>query len=243
MVTEETSRDSTTFTSKCNDLEAFSLNYLRSQNILQISDNEHIPKLSPCNLCNKSIFSFRFEGTTKYSTCPTCKTDIEILKKSHLLLSNVTIEDDEGELEIIRNIELIEEDSVPAEQVSKKDQIIIPIADNSISMQDQATNSIINKDNNVLQENFKNQTNENNESNTNVYVTQDSIKQLKLSNSKDQINDMTKTRSSRQSSPKIDCDQDKLEGLLQELFTSIKGETNKNENDEGSETSISQSLA
>ncbi|RHZ69772.1 hypothetical protein Glove_278g41 [Diversispora epigaea] len=50
------------------------------------------------------------------------------------------------------------------------------------------------------------------------------------------------TRTSRQASPKITREQDKLQGLLQELSTPTKGETDEDDV-EGSEDSISQSLA
>ncbi|CAG8593412.1 13444_t:CDS:1 [Ambispora gerdemannii] len=279
MTTEEAPKDSSTSKSGADaevfQLEALSLNYLRSQNISVIPDDNHIPKLRSCKLCNKAILNFRFEaftvlccghllhricletyimqGGVRSPSCPICNWDIEINREERGLASgecflapksydkgqasqqsNVTIEDDEGGLEIMRSMGLIEEDSVPAEQVSKDDQTTSSIADNSIFMQDQA---IMDKDNNVSQENSGNQTNENNESTTNVYIMPDSTKQLKPSNSEDQSNannendttmeenDTNQVRSSRQSSPKIARDQDKLLGLIRELSTPVKGET------------------
>ncbi|CAG8731263.1 11752_t:CDS:2, partial [Acaulospora morrowiae] len=66
MTTEKTSETSSTSKSDAEvfQLEALSLNYLRSQNILAILDDNQLPKLYPCKLCNKSIFGFRFEAFT-----------------------------------------------------------------------------------------------------------------------------------------------------------------------------------
>ncbi|CAG8618865.1 1489_t:CDS:2 [Ambispora gerdemannii] len=226
-------------------LEALSLNYLRSQNISVIPDDDHIPKLRPCKLCNKAIFGFRLEaftalhcghlfhricleihiirGATKYPTCPTCGIAIEIFREESALASgkcgvmpkekasqqsNVTIDDDEGELEFMQEIGLMERDasSVSAEktkQVIMEDQATSLIANNSISTQEQATSPISNMRN----------------------VTVDA-----------------QTRTSRQASPKITREQEKLQGLLHELSTPIKGETDEDGN-ESSENSMSQSLA
>ncbi|CAG8537294.1 14848_t:CDS:2 [Cetraspora pellucida] len=160
-------------------------------------------------------------GATKYPTCPTCKTDIEIFREELGLASgecfvapisydkgqtsqqsNITIEGDEGELEIMQNMELIEDDSVPAKQVSKEDQTIIPIVDNSVSMQDRATSLI------------------NNETTTNIYIMKDSTKQLKPTNSEDQSNDITMKENNTQ-------ERDIVQSLLEELSTPIKGKTVK----------------
>ncbi|CAG8754200.1 6259_t:CDS:1, partial [Acaulospora morrowiae] len=68
MATEEVPKESSTSKSGADaeifQLEALSLNYLRSQNISVIPDSDRIPKLHPCKLCNKSILNFRFEAFT-----------------------------------------------------------------------------------------------------------------------------------------------------------------------------------
>ncbi|CAG8602165.1 13283_t:CDS:1, partial [Acaulospora morrowiae] len=155
-------------------LEALSLNYLRSQNILAIPDDNQLPRLHPCKLCNKAILNFRFEaftvlccghllhriclethiirGGVREPSCPTCNWGIEINREELSLAlgvyrieskdndkgqasqqSNVTItdEDDDGGLEIMRSMGLIEEDSATAEKtkpVNTEDRGTSPIA-------------------------------------------------------------------------------------------------------------------
>ncbi|CAG8742976.1 4710_t:CDS:2, partial [Acaulospora morrowiae] len=165
MATEEASRDPATSTSKRNtDLEALSLNYLRSQDISVVPDDNNIQKLQPCKLCNKAILGFNLEaftvldcghlfhriclekhiirGATKYPTCPTCNTDIEIFREETALASgecavlpaekgeasqqsNVTIVDDgDGDLEEMIRLGLIGKDelSEKTKQVTKEDR-------------------------------------------------------------------------------------------------------------------------
>ncbi|CAG8571502.1 14979_t:CDS:2 [Acaulospora morrowiae] len=135
-------------------LETLSLNYLQSQNISTIPDDNNIPKLHPCKLFNKAILNFRFKAFTVLCS------GIELFKEETALASgecgvlpkspdkgvasqqlNVTItdEDDNGGFEIMRSMGLIEEDEVTAEQtkqVNTKDQTIVLTVNNSISMQD-----------------------------------------------------------------------------------------------------------
>ncbi|CAG8580365.1 11608_t:CDS:1 [Diversispora eburnea] len=108
MANERESRNPTTSKNK-SDLETLSLNYLRSQNISQISDDDRMPKFHLCKFCSKAMFRFQFEvftilrcghllhrlcvemhiirGKTKFPSCPICKADIEILKEELLLAS------------------------------------------------------------------------------------------------------------------------------------------------------------
>lgn len=161
----------------------------------------------------------------------------------------MTIDDDDSSLEIMRSMGLVEEDEVTAEKtkqvnvedrgtspiatisVTTQEQATSPIANIPVTAHEQATSPISNEKGNLVQVNSTDQ------SDTNDTVAQDQ--------STGEGNDTTdsKTRTSRQSSPKIDRDRNKLQGLLQELSTPIKGETNEDEDDEGSGDSMSQSLA
>ncbi|CAG8564355.1 1053_t:CDS:10, partial [Acaulospora morrowiae] len=125
--------------------------------------------------------------------------------------SDITIKD-EDELEVLSTLGLVYETSLAdqgkqTEKALTKDQATSPIPDNSTC--NRATSPIVIEDISNTPENSGNQANE-------------IMRGLKSANSEGQTNDVTKTRSSRQSSPKIDREQDKLQGLLQELSTSIK---------------------
>ncbi|CAG8564872.1 14240_t:CDS:2 [Acaulospora morrowiae] len=127
-------------------------------------------------------------------------------------------------------------------QGKKTDKALIkdqasPIPDNSIC--NNATSHIVIEYISITPENLGNQANENNESNTNE---ENITKGSKFTNSDDQTNNIIKINSSRQLFPKIDREHDKLQDLLQELFTLIKGETDKDNVNEGSNDSMSQSL-
>ncbi|CAG8713097.1 9988_t:CDS:2 [Cetraspora pellucida] len=150
---------------------------------------EEAPKdlsTSDAELCNKTILNFRFEAFTilccghlLHRIC----LETYILQGGELGLasgecflasksydkgkasqeSNKTIDDDRGELEIMRNMGLVEEDSISAKQASKEDQTIIPIVDNSVSMQEQVISPISNEKGtmNLVQVNLTNQDNTN----------------------------------------------------------------------------------
>src|SRR6185436_2358723 len=109
MVTEKAPETSSTSDAEVFQLEALSLNYLRSQNISAIPDDDSVPKLQPCKLCSKAILNFRFEAFTTLScghilhrlciekhimqggvrrpSCPICNWDIEINREELALAS------------------------------------------------------------------------------------------------------------------------------------------------------------
>ena len=110
MVTEKAPETSSTSDAEVFQLEALSLNYLRSQNISAIPDDDSVPKLQPCKLCSKAILNFRFEAFTTLScghilhrlciekhimqggvrrpSCPICNWDIEINREELALASD-----------------------------------------------------------------------------------------------------------------------------------------------------------
>ncbi|CAG8577608.1 10052_t:CDS:10 [Acaulospora morrowiae] len=166
-------------------------------------------------------------GATKYPACPTCKTGIEIFREETALasgecgltaylfpnLANVII-DDNGELEIMRNMGLIEEDSATAEKIKP------------------AISHIGNEKgtNNLVQVNTTDQTD-----------TNDTIVQDQSTSKWSYITD-SQSRTSRQVSPKISREQDKFQELLQVIYTYQREPTETNNNEE-IEGSISHGLA
>ncbi|RHZ84163.1 hypothetical protein Glove_85g16 [Diversispora epigaea] len=73
-------------------------------------------------------------------------------KKRDSQQSNIIIDDDEDDLEFMQNIELIEKDPVPAEQVSKEDCGTSPIGSNDNNAQNQSANQLsIDKNNDTIQ--------------------------------------------------------------------------------------------
>ena len=92
-------------------LEALSLNYLRNQDISTVPFQRDLPKLNPCSLCKKDIFTFRFQAFTtlscghifhricleeriiwpesNYPLCPypSCPITIELLSEEAVLAS------------------------------------------------------------------------------------------------------------------------------------------------------------
>jgi hypothetical protein len=201
-------------------LEALSLNFLRS--ISKIPDGVEIPKLNPCKLCDKDILTFRFQeftvlscghilhrtclekyiirAETRFLTCPTCPTTIEIIREELALASgeydivlknqdlgkkasqrsDITIEDEENELEVLGTLGLVDETSLvnQGKQTDKaltQDQVISSISDNSIS--NRATSPIVIENTSTTPEDSGNPANENfgrtssADESTNIYIT------------------------------------------------------------------------
>ncbi|CAG8854369.1 33386_t:CDS:1, partial [Gigaspora margarita] len=117
--------------------------------------------------------------------------------------SDITIIDD-NELESMRELGLIEDDSSLVNQGMQTDKA---------SMQDQATSPI-------TEENINNDVQDNSENQNNTNIENDTASQA---------------RSSRQTSPKISREKDKVQGLLQELSTPVKGEVVDTNNEEDEE--------
>ncbi|CAG8452633.1 5359_t:CDS:2 [Acaulospora colombiana] len=109
-------------------------------------------------------------------------------------------------------------------------------------MYDQATSPIVIEDTNNTPDDSGNQANKNSgrttfpDESNNVYVMQDSAKGSKPSNYEDQSNE----NNENDTKMILLC---KLQGLLQDLSTPIKGGTDEDGDDEGSGGSLSQSLA
>ncbi|RHZ80845.1 hypothetical protein Glove_131g93 [Diversispora epigaea] len=156
--------------------------------------------------------------------------DIELLKSKSYdkgkasQQSNVTIGNDDDDVEFMQELGLIaEKDSssvsdrgtspIANNPVTTQEQATSPIANNSLSTQEQATNPITNEKGNLVQVNSTNQ------SDINDTVIQDQ--------STDEGGDTTnaQNRTSRQASPKIAREQDKLLGLIRELSSPVEGET------------------
>ncbi|CAG8564027.1 9623_t:CDS:2 [Ambispora leptoticha] len=223
-------------------LEALSLNFLRS--ISKIPDDVEIPKLKPCKLCDKNIPTFRFQEFTvlscghilhrtclekhyiRFPTCPTCPTTIEIIREELVLASgeyDIVLKNQDLGKKASQRSDITIEDEDELEVLSTLGSSNQSIPDNSTC--NRATSPIVIEDISTTPENSGNQANENlgrvtsPDKSSNVYVEQDFTKGSKPSNSEDQTNDTTKTRSSRQSSPKIDRDRDKLQSLTRTIHT------------------------
>ncbi|RHZ62041.1 hypothetical protein Glove_344g19 [Diversispora epigaea] len=221
MATEKAPETSSKNDAEVFQLEALSLNYLRSQNISAIPDEDHIPKLRPCILCNKAILNFQFEaftvlccghllhriclesyimrGGARSPSCPICNWDIEINREELGLASGEYA----GKASQQSNVTIDDDDGGDLEEMIKLRLIVDKSSEQDTSLID-------------------------NEKGTSNMEQVNSTDQ-------DNINKTTDTQE-RGSSPIVDDDdeqdlskdtdeRDIVQSLLGELSTPIKGET------------------
>ncbi|RHZ62038.1 hypothetical protein Glove_344g16 [Diversispora epigaea] len=249
MATEKAPETSSKNDAEVFQLEALSLNYLRSQNISAIPDEDHIPKLRPCILCNKAILNFQFEaftvlccghllhriclesyimrGGARSPSCPICNWDIEINREELGLAS--------GEYAVL-----------PA--ISTRSQILDRLSFLALTYlrlklngkaSQQSNVTIDDDDGGDLEEMIKLRliVDKSSEQDTSLIDNEKGTSNMEQVNSTDQdnINKTTDTQE-RGSSPIVDDDdeqdlskdtdeRDIVQSLLGELSTPIKGET------------------
>ncbi|CAG8551575.1 11571_t:CDS:2 [Cetraspora pellucida] len=245
-----------TDTSEPSQLEVLALNYLRNQEISTIPSR--IPKLNPCSICQRVILKFQFQSfvvmdcehlfhhqclkkyimqaeTDPPLICPSCNVIIELTREEAVLASGKyhlqkkqtdTGQDDEELLGLV-------EGGSRAGQGSQSKQV---------TMQDQATSSIMIEDDDDNQFNSVNNRTPENQANSNDEIhatnTQNNLENQSNANSGDDTNvqesesQLRRNSSRRRTSPRITREQEKFQVLLQELSTPAKGERAENVDEE-----------
>ncbi|CAG8727933.1 11619_t:CDS:2, partial [Funneliformis mosseae] len=217
-------------------LKALSLNFLR--NTSEITD-EHIPKLNPCHFCDKEILAL-----------PLPLHSFTVLSCGHIY-HRICLEKHIVRLKTrfplcpisscISPIELIREELSLASE--DEDSLVGQGGKRTeVTTYDQATSLIayveeIPELSDIIDDAENDDNGNNNHSS-----------QIRMDNSTNQTTEddiaNTQIRSSRETSPRINREQERFRGLLHKLSTPIKGETTETNNeDEGSGGSISQNLA
>ncbi|CAG8705780.1 1444_t:CDS:2, partial [Acaulospora morrowiae] len=174
MASEEAPKDSSVPDAEVFQLEALSLNYLRSQNISAITA---FTVLCCGHLLHRiCLETYIMQGGVRRPSCPICNWDIEINREELGLASgecflapksydkgqasqqsNVTIEDDEGNLELMQKMGLIEEDSVPVDNekgTTNLVQVNLTDQDNANEITD-STTSLLKRPNPLASDNLQ----------------------------------------------------------------------------------------